>query len=406
MVDGGRREEVTVDVEVADRPPFEPVPCQPLETTARIRRDDRRRVMVDTIHDGDVVPPAFLVDHLGNEIDREDYFESFVRERDWGASMIARKLAERLGLDCYHRVTISRVLLDFGRFPGSTSRGADFMERYAINDPFSELLGPTQKRRLLGEYYDRISDEMELAIRGKRIKIAVHTYDRTSPSGAVRPEMSVITRSRGVERGHQGARDVFDELYPQVLGDFTADPVLRDRISLTLQKQHIFVEPNYPYSLPEGSVEVRSQVWFFFDELRRRFQDARPDTVDHLEYQLVWRTLLDTNLRLAECEAFRSYLRSFRRADGGTEQLFRRAADAHAEIGDFLRRDQGRIIREYRDSPERLNSILIEVRKDRVWELDENGVPRSPVESFAERVGDAVAEAVHTYLEHDRPAFW
>ena len=60
---------------------------------------------------------------------------------------------------------------------------------------------------------------------------------------------------------------VFDPLYPDILAEFTVDRVLRDRISLTLEKIaslsliiiHIF--------FPEGSTEVRHLVWRFFSWL-------------------------------------------------------------------------------------------------------------------------------------------
>jgi hypothetical protein len=299
-------------------------------------------------------------------------------------------------------VTTARALLDFGRFPGPTPRGAVHMERLAINQPFSSLLSHHQKRHLLSDYYDVISDGMERAVRGKLIHIAIHTYDRYNPWGSERPACSVITRSAMVERDKPGYITAFDELFPTELGEFTGDPVLRDRISLTMQKRGLFVEHNYPYSLPEGSLEVRAQVWSFFVQLRQLFEAAFPETSGQRPYQLAWDMLMDTNLRNAESEMLRSYLHMYRRVPPQSEPLFQAARDAYIEIGQFLHHDRGRFVAEVRDSPDRLNSIGIEVRKDLLWEIDERGRPVQPLPAAARQIADGIAEGVVTYLEHDR----
>ena len=60
------------------------------------------------------------------------------------------------------------------------------------------------------------------------------------------------------------------------MAEFTVDQILRDRISLTLEKG-IPVAHNYPYLLPEGSIEVRHQVWRFFKWLQTHFEkDIQP----------------------------------------------------------------------------------------------------------------------------------
>ncbi len=373
----------------------------------RLRARDRERVMVDAIHDGNCIPPAYAVDRDGVTIPRELWWDAYVAERDWGAEMVASELACRLGVGGYYRVNIARVVLDFGRFPGSTALGADHMQRYAIDRPFAHLLGPWQKRDLLEQYYDRISAGIEEAVQGKAIKIAIHTYDdRDRDTGAMRPEMSVITRSDGMSRRYRGPIAAFDELYPEVLGEFTADPILRDRISLTLQKTGIFVEPNYPYSLPEGSLEVRSQVWSFFEGLRQRFQEAFPATAGREEYRLVWAMLQDTNMRSAECGALRAYIHLYRYPPEGNEELYQRAVKAYARIAKFLRGSRGKIIEEYRRSPGRLSSLAIEVRKDLLWELDRKGEPIRPIPERAATIADVLARSVVTYLDRDRGEAW
>ena len=100
------------------------------------------------------------------------------------------------------------------------------------------------------------------------MKIAIHTYDRYIESGTERPATSIMTRSIGYQTESEMPFGLFDPLYPDVLSEFTADRVLRDRISLTLEKKQIPVAHNYPYCLPEGSLEVRYQVWAFFHALQ------------------------------------------------------------------------------------------------------------------------------------------
>jgi hypothetical protein len=394
---------------IEDVAPLEYVEVPPSEErpSRKLRTRDRDRVMVDVIHDGNYIPPEFLVDRDGNDIPRRAWWDTYVAERDWGAEMVASALVARLGLGGYHRVNIARGLLDFGRFPGSTALGADHMQRYAIDRPFSLLLGPRQKRDLLELYYDRISNAIEDAVSSKHIKIAIHTYDdRDRDTGATRPQMSVITRSHGMDRRYGGPVAAFDELYPEKLGEFTADPVLRDRISLTLQKTGIFVEPNYPYSLPEGSLEVRSQVWSFFDFLRRLFEQDQPETAGEPEYQRVWAMLQDTNLRSVECGALRGYIHQYRYPPDRDEILYHRAVKAYASIVRFLRQDQQDIISLYRRSPTRLSSLAIEVRKDLLWELDDRSEPIRPLPERAAEIADVLARSIGTYLERDRGEAW
>jgi len=384
--------------------PFDLVPVEPSpDTRFRLPAAMRDKVLVDVIHAGNIIPESFMVNGKGKAIPPERIQAAYVRERDWGAPLVARALASFLGLPGYHRVKIARTLLDFGRFPGVTPHGASHTERMAINKPFAHLLSHPQKRRLLTDIYDGISDTMEAAIHGKLIKIAIHTYDQFSPSGAERPEFSVITRSEGIEREQPGYITAFDPLYPRELGEFTADPVLRDRVSLTLQKKGLFVEPNYPYSLPEGSLEVRARVWAFFVELRRRFELQRPETVDDANFRMVWDMLTDTNLRRAESEALRSYLHMYRRASGDRVASLEGALDAYVQVGDFLRRSRRRIVAEYRDSPTGINALALEVRKDLLWDFDARGRPLQPHQEEALLFASAIAEGVVTYLREDCP---
>lgn len=392
--------------------PYSHEPTEPLEFV-EVKRQGRSRprfpaeyrplLMIDVIHDGRSVPAEFLLTDDGEPIG-DGFFDDYVRERDWGASIVAGRLADQLGLDGFYRVNTARVLLDFGRFPGSTTHHAAHLQRFAINYPFCDWLGFQQKKRLLEEHYDVISQHMDSALEGKLLKIAVHTYDKHNPSGTVRPHVSLVSRSVGFRIDSETPLSLHDPMFPPVLGEFTADRVLRDRVSLTLEKHGIPVGHDYPYLLPEGSPEVRSQVWSFFQFLRQRFEEANPDTVERSEYQLVWEMLLDTNLRSSESETLRSYIHTFRRAPRGRVREFARAQVAYDTIRVFCTAEDHAIVEEYRYSETRHSSLGIEVRKDLVWDFDDAGHPIRPNPDNALAIADVIAEGLATYLREDRRA--
>ena len=103
---------------------------------------------------------------------------------------------------------------------------------------------------------------------GKDIKIAIHTYDTHNKTGTIRPHLSLLTRSFGYQNENEMPYGVFDPLYPDVLAEFTCDRVLRDRISLTLEKIGLPVAHNYPYLLPDGSGDAFSGMVIFFEAAR------------------------------------------------------------------------------------------------------------------------------------------
>lgn len=357
-------------------------------------------VIIDVIHDGHWLPEEFLVDSEGRAIELEDIAPDYIRERDWGASQVAARLAQKLGLTSYARVNVARVLLDFARFPGSTPSDADHLHRFAINYPFSHLLSYRQKKLVLEEYYDGISDAFDSFLEGRLVKIAVHTYDQFNDSGTERPAMSIMTRSFGYQNESEMPAGLFDPLYPAVLAEFTADRVLRDRLSLTLEKARIPVAHNYPYLLPDGSLEVRYQVWAYFKALRAEFEGAHPETRGVRAYQRVWEMLLDTNLRSSESEALRSYLHMYRRPPQGFEEVFAQAEDAYEHVEAFCE-DSAAFIERYRFSRRRTSSIAIEVRKDLVSELGADGAPRGVRHRNVELIATALADAVSTYFRED-----
>ncbi|MCP4500280.1 MAG: hypothetical protein GY822_10005 [Deltaproteobacteria bacterium] len=362
------------------------------------------RLLLDVIHDGDVIPAELLVDNNNKPFAERDYFDAYHKERDWGASLVAKHLAKELGLGGFLNVNIARVVMDFGRFPGVTPPEAAHLDRRAINYPFAELLSHTQKKRVLEHYYDGISDAYEPYVSRTNIKIAIHTYDTHNESGTRRPPLSILTRSVGYQVLSEMPFGVFDPLYPDILGMFTADRILRDRLSLTLEKAGYSVEHNYPYLLPDGSVEVRSQVWSFFHHLRGAFEKAHPHTKREESYRAVWDMLADTNLRSSTSEALRSYLHFFRRVPPSKEEKFERSRQAYAAICRFLDEEGHDFIDAYRVDSQRSSSLGIEVRKDLVYEFDDEGRAVAPKDDAAREIAGVLAKALREYFETDRPS--
>lgn len=389
-----------------DRPceaPFELVPID--GGSGLVAEPYRARLFVHTVHDGDVIPRRFRERPDGTPlVPLEPLERAHVRERDWGANLVAHSLAEQLGLPCYGRVRIARALLDFNRFPGSTSPGnRDPLERLAINPPFTEALSHPQKMDLL-DVYDRISDQIEATFRNKLIVIGVHTYDERNPSATSRPHLSLVNIPAGYQREARMPYGVFDPIYPDVLGESTCSRILRDRISLNLERAGFRVSSNHPYALPEGSIEVRAQVWYFFSYVRRRFEAEHPATASEPAHALVWEMLLNTNLRQALPESLRGHLHRYQRAAPEHEALFREAAAVYERIHRFI--GEANVCRDYRRDPNRPSSLALEVRKDLLCELDPRSAnPRPATPTMRQRahvIGRVIAGAIRTYLETDR----
>lgn len=387
--------------------PFEVVPVAPDPDGTPLSPEDQARVCIDVIHDGWVLPDRFMTGVDGLPIASPAVLEAAHHtERDWGASLVAGSLAAALHLPDFFRIRTARCLLDFGRFPGITQDGAEFLRRYAINYPFSEGLGFTEKRDLLEDHYDGISRGMERFIHGRALKIAVHTYDEHNASMSRRPAVSLLTRSLGHQENHEMPQGVFDPLFPGLLVEYTADRILRARIALGLEEAAIYAADNYPYALPEGSVEVRSQVWFYFQYLRTRFEAEYPPAPHEADdprnpINLVWSMLLDTNLRSSDSELLRSYLHMYRRPPAGQEALYEQARQAYERIRVFAEAGDGQIVKDFRAS-ERTSSLGLEVRKDIVWHF-EGGRPMGPKIEATRHLARVVAKAIQTYFDYDLP---
>ena len=378
--------------------PFEFVPIRPEGTTPDPAV--QRLVTIDTVHDGDRIPADLLDSPAAERLAScGALWDAYVLERDWGANLIAYHVARELGLAGYHRVNLARVVMDYNRLPGSTPPGVRYFDRLAISDPFAACLDHPQKMDVLEHYYDVISDKMEQAIGDKLLKVSIHTYDVQNASQTERPEVSILTRSESYQRDSALPYGVFDPLFPDRLAESCANRVLRDRLALTLQKAGLRVEHNYPYCLPDGSIEVRCQPWFFFNFLRKQFEKRFPESVGSEAYTRVWRMLLNTNLRRVDSEMLRGYLHRYRRVPEDQTQAFSASASAYVTIRTFLR-EQPELIEAYRASPARPSTLGIEVRKDLVWRF-EDGNPVAPREGRARFIAQLIAEAVYRYLSED-----
>lgn len=358
-------------------------------------------IAITCIHDGSAIPSDFLT-RQGAPVDPAEIEHLYARERDWGASLVASELAGALGVSGFLQVHIARVLMDFGRFPGLTPLNASYMERLAINSPFAQWLEFDQKWALLERCYDRISDHMDRDVCRKVLTIGVHTYDVYNASGTLRPEISIINRLQAYQQHSRMPHGIFDPLYPDRLGEYTCDRVLPSRISLHLERNGVPVAINFPYCLPEGSVEVRSQVWHFFDFVRERMLDQDPGLADDPIYDLVWDMLLDTNLRSSESQALRSTLHLFRTAPRGRKREFEAARRAYNHIESFVRGKDGALIDAYRFGAGRPGALGIEIRKDLVWEFDRKGNPMGPRHDNARQLARLIAEALERYFRTDR----
>ena len=358
--------------------------------------------LVFTIHDGDAFPRHLFGDRSEEVLELPEIREAYARERDWGANLVARHLARELGQESYLRVPLARLVLDFGRFPGISSIGENYLLRHSIFPPLQHLLSEEARHDLLARYYDTMSQNLVQHFADRRLTLAVHTYDHENRTGTPRPEISLVTRSLSYQEASEMPPFIFDPLFPHVLGEQTTHRKLSYRMALELENLGWPTALDYPYLMPEGSVEIRAQVWFYFRFLRRRFTAAHPETSDQLAYQRVWQLLLDVVRRSAPCERLRAFLHRYREAPPGSEALFAEAREAYAEISRFQISHRRELVDSYRlDAKERPSCLGLEVRKDLLCELDDQGLPwrlRSDADRVAEQIARSIAGSVRTYL--------
>lgn len=402
------------------RPPYRPgipalqpgVPAvQPFEiargrTPARYVGEEvpGERVMVFTIHDGNKAPADLPGRGAAALAESAELRRAYRRERDWGANLVGRHLARHLGLGGYVKVEVARAVLDLGRLPGCSPPGVPHLKRRAIFAPTDGLLSQEAKHHLLAEGYDRIDGELRRRMAGKQLSVAIHTYDPYQADGTLRPELSLIS-GRPERRRAAGPVPLCDPHYPMRLCDSVCDGGLVRQALLDLgggwQVAH-----NRPYEIHEGSVEFRSQARSFFEYLRRRFHAACPQERRET-CRRVWEMLLDVNRRSADHWALRCYLQGDGAAPAGLEWIFADARRAYREIERWAARHEATLLRDYRASAERVGSLALEVRKDLLCELDDDGEVaglRVDAEQTARDIARALAGAVAGYVRRTLPA--
>jgi hypothetical protein len=368
----------------------------------------RDKVAVFAVHDGQGIPKRFRERADGTPIvDPVALEREFVHARDWGANLVSEQVASALGLRSYATCRVARALLDFNRFPGSTPPDSeDPLEALAIGPLFGRALDHRQKTDVLESLYDRISAEIEALIGDRLIALSIHTYDEAHRSLNKRAHISIINLALSYQRNARLPFGVFDPMYPDYLAESSCSRILRDRMSLNFERSGFRVTHNHPYALPDGCIEMRSQVWHFFRYVQRRFEAEHPEHAGDPAYARVFTMLTDTNLRLTEAEELRSFLHRFRRPPEDRRPELLAALAAYEQVAAFVRGSS--VIADYRRSPMRPSSIVIEVRKDLVCSFDAAGLPLPPNEkqlAVARKIAQAIAGAIHTYFSTDRQVY-
>ena len=370
----------------------------------------RKRVAVFAVHDGQAIPKRFRVRADGTQIvDPLELEREFVRMRDWGANVVAHEIAAALGAPSYMSCRVARVLVDFNRFPGSTPpNNTDALDALAIPELFGAALTHAEKTDLLDNFYDPISKTIEGFVEDSLIGLAVHTYDEQHHTSAnKRAHISIINLALSYQRDAQLPYGVFDPMYPDHLAESTCSRILRDRMSLNLERSGFRVTHNHPYALPDGSIEMRSQVWHFFRYLRRRFEAEFPESVGDSAYARVFDMLTDTNLRRADAGELRAFLHRFRRMPEDRREALERCVDAYNRVHNYVQHSS--VVKDYRRNPQRPSSVGLEVRKDLVCSFDEETglpLPTSPEQrKVARQVAQAIAGSIRTYFETDREVY-
>jgi hypothetical protein len=356
------------------------------------------RIVIDSVHGGDAVPEDYWQLFEGYSERRQ---EAYFQEKDWAANHVAYELTRRLDLSGFYKVEIARVLLDYNRFPGITPPNEmEHLHRLCIVKPISESITRDQARRLLQTCYDPISAGYEKFVQPATLKVSIHTYDTYNPmANTKRPATSVLYRPLAYQNLSRMPFGVFDRLYIDELGEFTADRKLINRLGLTFEKANVAMDYNYPYMLPAGSIEVRAQVWRFFQFLKNEFEKTYPETIYNESFQAVWRMLTDTNFRDGESEILRSYIHALRHPPVGFEEICKKADEAYQFLSEYMRVHREGIKDLYRYHPQRLSCIGIEVRKDLVWDFQ----AMKPKNDIIQRISGLLAEGILRYFETDYP---
>ena len=239
---------------------------------------------------------------------------------------------------------------------------------------------------------------MEEQLRGKLLKIAIHTYDPYNDSGTERPHVSLVTRTIGYQLESRMPFGVFDPLYPDILAEFTVDRVLRDRISLTLKKiaslSLIIIHIFFPK-------EVQRFVTWYGVSFHGFSNALRMPTLRQLEILHMVGYGRCYKIPTSDLHKQENYVVFFTCIDvrrWKQPDYTNILSMPIATYTSFVSQDNKKIVTEYRNSQERCMSLGIEVRKDLVWKFDKDGIPIEPQPDFALRIAKKICQShLHLY---------
>lgn len=363
-----------------------------------------KHVIVDVVHDGIRLPTELGAFFEDDGSVRPAVADAHMRERDWGASAVAERLAYHLGLRGYQSVQAARVACDYNRFRGWSVPEAGHLGRRAIFPPASELLSPEMGEETLATCFDPVSKALyarcEEAFDGNAVmdskltRITVHTYDERAGEGHRRPKASLIFTPFEYHEFARLPASVYPPVFPDRLAEFTADRALAYRMALMLEKHYVPVAVNSPYFLPLGGAEMRLQVWCYIRHLEQIVSRIGSDK-DVARFEPLWPSLQEIDHPWVGRDLDEDQ-------QAALDELCAWVDTHHFEA-----------VERYRYSAFRPNAIEIEVRKDLTyegsWQTLADGseafVPEEGGERHDEidRIAGIMASGIREYLTHDQP---
>lgn len=402
-------------------------------------------VMVDTIHNGRVIPEGIMNEIVNNDAFRHEMQEGYVEERDWGACLIAESIARHLRLESFYEVQTARCVLDFGRFPGISRPWSAHLDRLSVSGSVAPFVRKHCPAEVLG-YYTGIADQMEVAIEerfrrsaeyrsrveqepitetqrlreSRFVRIAVHTFDEYGRDKLRRPKVGLIHRSRSIADSGHLPDGVFSRHFPDELARFSADRLLKNCLSCAFEKNYIPEISDWPYMLPEGCVELRVLAWLWLRYLRAVFEEQVPNRVralknaiDEEHYEDYWKAVLNLNSVHPSSRLITPFLEGQMRDDQELPVNLRAARQVDQAVTTFLEEADADpagvpwLVRKYQYDAYRPNCIVIEVRKNEIfpkgWEEEIAQQGQQPHEAleintdFVEKVGRSVKEGLVMY---------
>ncbi len=337
------------------------------------------RFFVGSIHDGNGIPGEFLSPRAERA---EELSRTYAAARDWGATLLAGKIAARLHVPQVFRVDLARLVLDVDRLPSAQRWGEGWLE-------------PSQVRHLMSEHYDEVVGAVGAACANATLELSVHTSDVHALDGRVRPPVTLRSRVDATP-GSTG----YDPLLPEALFASTADPRLRGRLVLGLAEAGFDVTENLPRPLAAHSLDIRVLASRWFTGLERAFDLAHPSSIrNERAWRMVWEMLEDVHQRI--CCPLRGHVHLLQRAPEGREVQFEAARILYADLARFAASVQEDLLHEATRGADHLDALAVVVRKDLIWNSVEGpfGAPRMDVIHALAR---AIASAIRGHQEQVR----